>query len=153
MNIPQKQRSALAETMQSGLSLWTGRTNGTLPLPENMHACERFIYEAFEDRQYPVMIQDQTGKRLVRPLAQSKEPALPDRLSNLADLSKVPSFVTLEYGLDCIFYRLGRWPLSPTEIIFLGVFIELDHFNVSIGMSLAPSEYALVGLSLACDDL
>ncbi|MBL3554583.1 hypothetical protein JMM51_20765, partial [Rhodovulum sulfidophilum] len=153
MNLPQKQRSALIETIQSGLPTWSGRAAGALSVPDVLQACERFFFDTFDGCQYPVMIYDRMGQRLVHPLTQGDEPAFPESLTALEDYAKAPTFVTSKDALIFIFDRLDRWPLAPAEVAFVAVLIEREQFNAATGMSLTPSEYLLVSLLLVGHNL
>lgn len=153
MSLPQKPRSALVEVIQLGLPAWSGRAAGALSVPDSVQACERFFFGAFDGCQYPVMIYDRMGHRLVHPLAQGDRPTLPESLPALGDYAKAPSFVTSKDALIFIFERLDHWPLAPAEVTFVGVLIERELFNAATDMSLTPSEYLLVSLLLAGHNL
>ena len=153
LNLPKKQRSTLFETIQSGLPAFSGRAAEVLAVPGGAQACERFFFQTFDGCQYPVMIYDRLGQRLIHPRAQGGKSAIPESLPCFDSCTKTPTFVTSNDTLLFIFDRLDRWPVAPAKVAFVAVLIERELFNAVTGISLTPSEYSLVSLLLAGHNL
>lgn len=153
MDMAGKQRSALTETLQSGLPTWTDRADTALALPEVLRACDRFFYHAFGECLLPVMIYDDQGRRLVHPLEVGEARRFPERIEALADRTSGPGFVMCDRGPVYVYNRFDRWPLAPANVASVAVLIERDWFIDCTGLELTRSEFTLVGLLLSGHDL
>lgn len=153
MNVFRKSRSALTATLQSGLPLWSARSNDALAVPREALKCDQFLHRNFGDSPCLATLYDIEGRRLVETLDAAGASVFPEFLPPSKAHIFGPEILAAEGRLFYVHKDLNRWPTAPDPVASIVVLIDRDWFRQHLNASLTPSEYHLLALLLGGADL